>query len=64
MLRAHRKFAVTQRRQVLANRALMHLDPEPFLDLFLQIDPAPPCDAVLLRIWACLHKSGQMLALA
>jgi hypothetical protein len=47
---------------VLAIRKLIHLDPEQFLDLLLQIGPVLPHDAVLLRTWVCLHKSGQSLA--
>jgi hypothetical protein len=60
MLRAHRQPPEAQRRQLLANRALVQGHAEHRLDLPLQVDAAPPHYPVPLRIGARLHQGGEL----
>jgi hypothetical protein len=48
---------------MLANRTLVHLNPEQFLELLLQIDPAPSNNTILRQIRLYFCKGGQLLTL-
>jgi hypothetical protein len=63
MLRAHREPHEAEFGQVLADRALVHLDPEQFLDARLQVDPAPAHHAILVDVRSRLDQGDQSLLL-
>ena len=64
MLRTHRKAAIAEVRQILADGAFVHLHAQPHFKFLLQIHPPPAHHFMHRRIRPSLHQSRQSFLLA